>query len=210
MKLIMLCGAGGAGKSTATNLLATRSDTVVMRSSSRDTYHRLKIPTETAAFGMDLDTQKNLQDEIMKDHLFKLENTFKEASQAGADFLVVDRSPFDHLTYWVRTNALDPKSSNSAFMENLMRVVATIDRMSPETVGFFDFTYPTPWPTADGMRDQNQIKTFEMSLMTSGMIHRFSRMLRARTFVHQMNMDEPSERAERIIYQMRRFSGVPA
>jgi hypothetical protein len=214
MKLVLLCGAGGTGKSTVTMELSKHKDVTVMRSSSRDTYLRLGIPTETAAFGMDLNTQKMLQDEIMKDHMKKLDETVQSMRQRNVfdnGILVVDRSPFDHMAYWTRTNALDVNSKADDFAEGISKVCHFIDtRLMPEVVGFFDFPYPTRWSTDDGMRDQNEIKTLEMSLLTTGLIQRYHTRLQAPSFYREMPFDVPELRRSFIVEELKSQPPSPA
>jgi hypothetical protein len=206
MKLVLLCGAGGTGKSTVTMELSKHKDVTVMRSSSRETYLRLGIPTETAAFGMSLDTQKMLQDEIMKDHMKKLDETVQSMHSRGVfghGILVVDRSPFDHMAYWTRTNALDVNSKVSDFDQGITNVCHFIDNhLKPEVVSFFDFPYPTSWSTDDGMRDQNEIKTLEMSLLTTGLIRRCRSRLSTFSTYDEMRPESPELRRAFIIREI--------
>jgi hypothetical protein len=202
MKAVFLCGAGGAGKSSVALELAKDEDYLVMQSSTRATYARLNIPTETSAFALSLEVQQNLQNEIMEDHLAKIQETVSRIS--GNQMLVIDRSPFDHLAYWTRTNALDVNSSMAGFMAQFLKVTTVLESLHLELAGFFDFPYPTFWPTNDGQRDQNPIKTFEMSLMTSGMIHRYGALSGTRTFIDRIGFESPVERAAHIKYEMTR------
>ena len=209
MKLVLLCGAGGTGKSTVTMELARHKDVTVMRSSSRDTYLRLGIPTETAAFGMSLDTQKMLQEEIMKDHCKKLDETVQSMHSRGVfenGILVVDRSPFDHMAYWTRTNALDVNSKAADFTAGIVNVMHFIEtRLQPSFIGFFDFPYPTQWSTEDGMRDQNEVKTLEMSLLTTGLLQRYRRHLKTESMYWEMPSASPQVRREFILKELEVF-----
>lgn len=187
LSIVMLCGAGGCGKSTvAERIKEDYANVLVMRSSSRLTYARLGISTETAALSMSVADQQHLQDEIMSDHLKQLYVAAQQAKEKGHGNLVVDRSPLDHMAYWTRTNALDVNSSHAQFLARLGHVMQVINDLEANYIGWFDFPYPVPWPTADGMRDQNEIKTFEMSLLTSAILARYYDMPWSRNFLYSI------------------------
>lgn len=187
LHMLMLCGAGGTGKSSVTDmllemdannneLLRRHYDSVVaLRSTSRKTYARLGISSETAALQSDPGLQLQLQDEIMNDHLAELHRCIDQAkSNQGRVLLVVDRSPLDHLSYWTRSATLAPHLKPDLIFEKFKPICAELDYASPDNILWALFPFPVIWKTDDEFRDQNLMKTLEMQMITIGVVSTFA------------------------------------
>lgn len=187
LHILMLCGAGGTGKSSVTDMLLKMDDennghlrehydaVVALRSTSRKTYARLGISSETAALQSDPSLQLQLQDEIMSDHLTELRNCVDQAKASqGRVLLVVDRSPLDHLSYWVRSATLAPHLSPETIFEKFKPIEEVLDYAAPDQILWAVFPFPVIWKTEDKFRDQNLMKTLEMQMITIGVVSTFA------------------------------------
>jgi AAA domain len=223
---VMLTGAGGTGKTSVARELKTVLEVRGIKymhipSTTRGTYGRLGIDGETAALAMPVADQINLQNEIGKDNLaefltrvHQFENELElmrgenpeetmDPEEEPIGVVIVDRPPLDHLAYWIRSNALQPTDDVSAFETHRDELIRELAHSGVDYFMWIDHDYPVPWETADAFRDQNKLKTLEMSHLVSSVISRYHTRLEEVEDTSLMSMHfepgaitgDPSERA---------------
>lgn len=210
MDIIFLCGAGGTGKSSVTremaNLLADHKwpqfPLKVMQSTSRRTYERLGLKSETVALNSDINTQVTLQREIMVDHLAEIKACASVLAGKRNPVLVVDRSPLDHLAYWLRTAVKNPEAVLNDFYTGLNEIKNCLIETGAERSLWVQFQYPVPWSTDDGARDQNRLKTLEIQFTSETCVRKHHKILKKNKLMELPLEGTPRDRALSILHTL--------
>jgi len=213
MNIMFLQGAGGTGKSSVLKHLQdqwpeqSKGGVYTLSSSTRASYAKLGIGSETASLQMDNETRVKLQLQVMED--WATDITMKVALIKQSDpnehaLLVVDRGPFDRMAYWLLTMMECQPGSVISFSECMDKMMGWLDDLSVRAVMYTEFPYPVPWSTQDQFRTTNELQTMALSLMISQMCFRYH--LHSKTHARYWRLEEmlatsadPATRAQEII-----------
>ncbi len=168
LNIIFLAGAGGVGKTSVAKELKAQATSLglkagIVKSTTRDTYARLNIGTEGDAQSLTDEQKLFLQESIMDDYSRNLQDEVTLATVEGLDVLVVDRTPYDHLSYRM---VLLPKLT----LEYIETVLETLKVFSTELLlprllsittqeyvkiksSVWFFSYPTSWAKSGAAND---------------------------------------------------------
>lgn len=159
LNLVFLSGAGAVGKTcVAQELLKLSTPGTPIRvvpSTTRASYAKLGIESERATTGMVPEMLMRLQKQIFKDYADSLLANLDAAINENVKVLVVDRSPFDHASYYL--NCL-PSLTMEEIEEYLQLVDLVFDGvvsnpMAVTSVWFFK--YPTSWTSKTATEDSD-------------------------------------------------------
>ena len=221
MKIMMLSGAGGVGKSSVAKELRTLSteefpiETVM--SPSRLTYERLGIENEIEAMELDFETQYGLQEEIFKDYCKTVELSCHwsvSREKKSPKLLVIDRSPLDHCVYLMQVL---PELTVIQIETRLQQSRDLFHRITDGTVGIggnevhlWMFPFPTRWSVDDNWRYAPGGKNYLWSLALAELANRFCmEARRTDPKVNQWHFDKdnrfalPAERAAFILNKVK-------
>ena len=157
LNLVFLSGAGAVGKTcVAQELLKHNSNGTPIRvvpSTTRASYAKGGVESERATTGMMPEMLMRLQKQIFKDYADSLLANLDAAINDNVKVLVVDRSPFDHASYYL--NCL-PSLTMGEIEEYLQLVDLVFDGvvsnpMAVTSVWFFK--YPTSWTSKTATED---------------------------------------------------------
>lgn len=197
MNIMFLQGAGGTGKSSVLKHLQERwpesqdGGVYTLSSSTRASYAKLGIGSETASLKMDDETRVKLQLQVMEDWAtdIKMKVAFiKQSDPNEHALLVVDRGPFDRMAYWLLTMMECNPGSVSNFTERMTKMLEWIDTLDVRAVMYMEFPYPVSWPTEDAFRTPNELQTMALSLMIGQMCFRYH--LQCKTHARYWRLDE--------------------
>jgi hypothetical protein len=177
--IIFLSGPGGVGKTTVgtklqETLTAVGIKSEIVVSSTRSTYARMGVATETDARNLSVDKLTELQTAIFEDYCDNIMDNIGGTVLAGdVKVLIIDRTPYDHSSYFfqqIPSLTLDDIRGRMAVVKDFLNKVHDL---VPITKHLVFFPYPRPWSTpsgsADGLRANLDAKTYIWSLSMSEM-----------------------------------------
>jgi hypothetical protein len=185
--LVFTSGAGSTGKTSVVDALKTMAPVfgkkvVSMPSITRSVYAELGINSEGAALDMNIEDQKRLQTAINTKYYSSAEQ-FLNANQ-DADLVVIDRSPYDHITYYMHglmMHTTAPEISGKRLTANAW--IRNIAR-GCDMVNVVFFPFPEPWHTetesSDGFRRDPSGKNLVWSMLLEKMLEDNIGAMRAR------------------------------
>jgi hypothetical protein len=186
MNIIFLQGAGGTGKSSVVKELKRMypsGGVYTLSSSTRKTYERLGIQSETDSLVMDDETRVRLQEAVMDDWATDIQiaacQLQDEEKEFGDRLLIVDRGPFDRMAYWLLTMMECNPGSVDNYVSKMNKMIAWLDGLEADIMLFVEFPYPVAWPTQDNFRTPNELQTMALSLMISQMCFRHHQDVKA-------------------------------
>lgn len=155
MKVVMLAGAGGTGKTSLVNrleLLLLDKKVKKFYSTTRKTFERLGLTTERAGLLKSPEEQIALQGEVFADYYSALFQVVDQAAQEGMNYVLCDRSPFDYNGYVcaaIQTVSQDELDRRDAMLQNLL---LSISRHHHTEI--YLLPHAPPWATVvdDGYR----------------------------------------------------------
>lgn len=104
MHICILAGSGKNGKTTLIKELAKLAQKEEWKhslffSTTRETFARLGLTTESAGLERRAEEQYEIQNEVLKDYLTAFEQHVNQGLEAKSSVLFCDRSPYDYLGY---------------------------------------------------------------------------------------------------------------
>jgi broad-specificity NMP kinase len=152
MRVIFNAGVGGVGKTTTINrameILAVRKFKAAKVSSiTRDVYANKGLATEVDTLKMPIDVQTDLQASLFTAYLENFENWAAQSYKDGVEVLLVDRSPYDYISY--RT-ARSLYSDTKIVETDCARATESLSIVRDLCEGKVDYrvyvyNYPPPW-----------------------------------------------------------------
>lgn len=149
--VVFLAGVGGVGKTSVINILKKlEPDIQVMPSITRTVYAKMGLTEEKQAMALTAEQRQEFQSLIFKTYL---EETAKFITEnRGKGPVVIDRSPFDHVSY--KTYIL-PEMSVEEHVSLVIEAQNFMQRFGEESLTLL-FPFPVPWAwnstNSDGMR----------------------------------------------------------
>jgi predicted ATPase len=160
MKIFMLSGAGGTGKTTLLkNVCGSFPKSKVVGSLTRQAYaeYVLKNPefsNEGSALSQSFEARQKFQDFVFEHYLDNVYSLIESSKSEGVTHLMFERSPWDHLAYAKTTLVLARPSSTG-----VEQALSLMDRFEAKVIYF---PYPAPWhgdnSTKDGFRHVDKTK----------------------------------------------------
>ncbi len=182
MNIMFLQGAGGTGKSSVIKHLQSlfadvgNGGVYTLSSSTRASYAKLGITSETESLVMDNETRVKLQLQVMEDwanDIAQKAEFIRRTDPNEYSLLVVDRGPFDRMAYWLLTMMECNPGSVANFTERMTKMLEWVDSLDAMSVVYMEFPYPVSWSTQDAFRTTNELQTMALSLMISQMCFRY-------------------------------------
>ena len=210
LNLVFLSGADAVGKTSVAEELEELSTTNcairLVRSTTRSSYAAMGIPSEKLAADMDEHILKALQERIYKDYVSSLIANIARARLDRVAMLVVDRSPYDHVSYFIQ---LFP---NLGITDIRMRVrhadniLCNLNDDKTLVLALWFFEYPTSWSSdehieKDLFRRAPAAKNFVWSALLENLIKSMpSDVIKNFKYkeVNTNNFKSPKERAKDI------------
>jgi hypothetical protein len=210
LNLIFLSGAGGVGKtSVAKEILALGTEqglkVSLTQSTTRASYAKMGIRDEALGRALTVEDQVALQEQIFIDYCENLKVSVDNAIKDDKDILCIDRSPYDHNSYFfqlVPTLDLRVIEQRMDMADEVMKYVLNRgwnnDSLRIESFIWF-FAYPTAWAQEkkeeeDGFRYAPAAKNYIWSLTLEQMLSKYE----IKSF-SPYNLSTPKYRALRIL-----------
>ena len=210
LNLVFLSGAGAVGKTSVAEALVELSTTNrvirLVRSTTRASYAAMGIPNEKLAADMDEHILKALQERIYKDYVSSLIDNIARARLDRVAMLVVDRSPYDYVSYFIQLFPNLGLTDICARMHHADNILSKLNDDKNLVPALWFFEYPTSWSSDDRVekdlfRRAQASKNFVWSALLENLIRSMpsdaSENLKYKE-VNTNNFKSPTERAKDI------------
>lgn len=152
MQVIMNSGVGGVGKTVTVNRAAeilTERDIAFTKVSSvtREVYANKGISTEINALTLPIDVQTDLQASLLDAYLENLKMSVRSAYDQRLSVVLVDRSPFDYVSYRAAKYLYESRALMDSDLERVRNMFYSFS-LKLEGVNFSTYLYPYPVPWA--------------------------------------------------------------
>jgi hypothetical protein len=213
LQVVVLSGAGGVGKTSVVkemeNLCKDKIPFSVTKSTTRASYASMGITDETEALSPEVSFPKweALQNRIFQDYCANLVTCVRNAAFNNEKLLVVDRSPWDHTSYFLQqAPQLDLRTIEQRLIacQDVFETVLT-DFGDRVNVTVWSFSYPTSWALDDkdewrrhAPAAKNYIWSLSLRQMIETELRTMTRKVQHHTFA-EYDVRSVNERAEKIL-----------
>ncbi len=155
MRVIFLSGVAATGKTSIINAILARNsiDYSAMPSITRGVYLRHNIFNETTLLNSPEDIILSVQKDIFHTYISKVIEFCLKSDLEGKKLVLIDRSPYDHLSYlsskYSRLNIIPILARNSDLAHDMMEL---LKNYSPKIVYL---PYPNSWNKQDEISSDN-------------------------------------------------------
>lgn len=213
LSVVILSGAGGVGKtSVVKEIEALCKDKIsysVTQSTTRASYAAMGIKDEVEALSPETSFPKweALQNRIFQDYCNNLVTCVRNAVFNNERLLVVDRSPWDHTSYFLQQA---PQLDLRAIEQRLIACQDTLETILTDfgdrvNVTVWSFSYPTAWALDDkdawrrrAPAAKNYVWSLALRQMVEVELRAMTRKVYHNTFA-EYDMRNVSQRAHKIL-----------
>jgi hypothetical protein len=210
LNIIFLSGAGGVGKTSVAEQIMKQCQGALsaklVGSTTRKSYAAMDVKDEKDARLLTPEQLEALQERIFNDYCDNLLLECKNAVFEECDLLIVDRSPYDHISYCLQ---MLPYLGKSVIDEKLERALEVLDALTHSysdsdqevTLTAWFFSYPTSWTVDESLNKWQRYapaaKNYIWSLALRSMLYTQTRNLHDAVLINEFAEYDAATAVER-------------